>query len=102
MMFGLLFHRQYYGLKEVGSQATDGTEKMEANQAIQVLSPFGYYAYQSCHQVLGEKILPFCRKPPALECGLLCGFLERLDGIVPFAHLSTEMVDLPKSFNSIM
>jgi hypothetical protein len=44
------------------------------------------------------------RKPPALEleCGLLCGFFERLDRFVTFSHFSTEMGDLAYSFYSMI
>jgi hypothetical protein len=41
-------------------------------------------------------------EPLALECGELCGFLERLDPIITFAHFSTEMGDLAKPFYSMM
>jgi hypothetical protein len=44
----------------------------------------------------------FCREPSALECGELCGFLERLDRIITFAHFSTEMGDLAYSFYSMI
>jgi hypothetical protein len=44
----------------------------------------------------------FGRDPPALECGLLGGFLERLDQFITLSHLSTEMGDLAYSFYSMM
>jgi hypothetical protein len=45
----------------------------------------------------------FCGEPPALECGALCGFPERLDCImITFAHFSTEMGDLTKPFVAMM
>jgi hypothetical protein len=48
-------------------------------------------------------IIPcLCREPPALECGALCGFLERLDRIITFAHFSTEIGDLAKPFYIMM